>query len=71
MWLKRHFTDYCVMKIECFASRLRLMVDCLQSDSLPVDSIIAQDGTVKTGFGCLTATIQRCMLSDHVVSSLF
>ncbi|KAH9284489.1 Nischarin [Echinococcus granulosus] len=42
------------------------MVDCLQSDSIPADAIFNEDGTVKLGHGCLSAAIQRCMLSDHV-----
>lgn len=43
------------------------MVDCLQSDSIPAEVVFNEDGTVKLGYGCLSAAIQRCMLSDHVV----
>ncbi|VDK20880.1 unnamed protein product [Taenia asiatica] len=42
------------------------MVDCLQSDSIPAEVVFNEDGTVKLGYGCLSAAIQRCMLSDHV-----
>ncbi|BHF73829.1 hypothetical protein SprV_0401691300 [Sparganum proliferum] len=41
------------------------MVDCLQSDSRPVDSIFREDGSVHRDAGCLTANIPRCRLSDH------
>ncbi|VDM30632.1 unnamed protein product [Hydatigera taeniaeformis] len=42
------------------------MVDCLQNDSIPAGVVFNEDGTVKLGYGCLSAAIQRCMLSDHV-----
>lgn len=41
------------------------MVDCLQSDSRPVDSIFCEDGTVRRDAGCLTVNIPRCRLSNY------
>nr|CDS30663.1 nischarin [Hymenolepis microstoma] len=42
------------------------MVDSLRNDSYPSEVIFNEDGTVKNGFGCLMATINRCRLGEHV-----
>lgn len=47
------------------------MVDSLRNDSYPPEVVFNEDGTVKNGYGCLTAIINRCRLGEHVVRVLW